>query len=60
MAAAVIRKTDLPSAWIEKPKKAAKIDSKAIADFFPHPKPNYRATSRKVAQQDKELFLGGR
>ena len=36
--------------------KAAKIDSKAIADFFPHPKSTYRATSRKVIQQDKEFF----
>ena len=51
MAAAVIfakkmglRKADLPSAWIEKSKKTAKIDSKAIADVFLHPKPNYRAT----------------
>jgi len=51
-----LSKTDLPSSWIAKPKKAAKIDSKAIADFFPHPKPSYRATSRKVTQQDKEFF----
>ena len=51
-----LSKTDFPSSWIAKPKKAAKIDSKAIADFFPHPKPSYRATSRKATQQDKEFF----
>ena len=51
-----LSKTDLPSSWITKPKKATKIDSQAIADFFPHPKPSYRATSRKATQQDKELF----
>ena len=61
MAAAAINrtglsKTDLPSSWIAKPKKATKIDSQAIADFFPHPKPSYRATSRKATQQDKEFF----
>ena len=51
-----LSKTDLPNSWISKPKKAAKIDSKTFADFFPHPKPENQATTRMVTQQDKEFF----
>ncbi len=48
-------KTDLPNAWIAKPKKAAKLDSKTFGDFFPTPKPEYRATSRPFLDKDRKF-----
>ena len=63
MAAAAIfaKKTGLPKLTshvlgLRNLKKAAKSDSKAIVDFVPHPKPNYKATSWKITEQDKEFF----
>ena len=50
-------KTDLPKSWIARPKKAAKQAVKAISDFFPHQRPHFKGTSRKVDESDKQFLF---
>ncbi len=50
-------KTDLPSSWIAKPRKAARNVTKTCGDFFPHTKPEYRALPREVTDDDREFFF---
>ena len=51
-----LSKTDLPNSWIARPKKAAKQDQRTVSDLFPHPRPNYRTTSRGVSQEDRQFL----
>ena len=51
-----ISKTDLPNSWTAKPKKAAKVEVKKFKDFFPTPKPKYKAISRPVTQADRHFL----
>ena len=50
-------KTDLPNTWLPKPKKAAKLGTKILADFFPHPKPGYKACFREITIEDRDFFV---
>ncbi|XP_065068318.1 uncharacterized protein LOC135693705 [Rhopilema esculentum] len=50
-------KTDLPNSWIARPKKAAKQEVRTISDLFPHPRPDYKAASRKVDEADKQFLF---
>ena len=52
----VLPKTDLPKSWIARPKKAAKFDTKPFEEYFPSPRPTYKATSRPVSEDDKEFL----
>eukprot|EP00795_Rhopilema_esculentum_P014990 gene14990-6144_t len=52
-----ISKTDLPNSWIARPKKAAKQEVRTISDLFPHPRPDYKAASRKVDEADKQFLF---
>ena len=49
-------KTDLPNAWIAKPKKAAKCESRIFANLFPSPRPEYKATRRAVTTTDRDVL----
>ena len=49
-------KTDLLNAWIAKPKKAAKCESRTFADLFPSPRPEYEATRRAVTTIDRDVL----
>ena len=49
-------KTDLPNTWLAKPKKVAKLGTKTLAEFFPHPKPGYKACSREITTEDRDYF----
>ena len=50
-------KTDLSNSWIAHPKKLANQEVKTISDLFPHPRPHYKATSRKVDESDKQFLF---
>ena len=50
-------KTDLPNTWIAKPKKGAMTVPKKCDEVFPHSKPDYRATTREVTDEDRDFFL---
>ena len=47
-----ISKTDLLNAWIAKPKKAAKCESRTFGDLLPNLRPEYKATGRAVTTTD--------
>ena len=51
-----VSKPNLTNSWIAKPKKAAKVDSKTVADLFPSPRPQYRATSRECTPADCDVL----
>jgi len=51
-------KTDLPNAWISRPKKAAKCESRTFGDLFPSPRPEYKATGRSVTATDRDVLHG--
>ena len=52
-------KTDLPNSWIARPKKHMKLSDnvKTTDDFFQSKKPEHRATTRPVTEEDKAVFL---
>ena len=52
-----LSKTDLPNSWIALPKRAAKQEVRTISDFFPHQRPDYKGTSRKVDESDKQFLF---
>ena len=52
-----LSKTDLPNSWISRPKKSAKMDSRTMADFFPPKRPEYKAASRNVTEDDKSFLF---
>ena len=51
-----LSKTDLPNSWIARPKKAAKLDSKSCAEFFPEPKQDFNPIARAVNCADREFM----
>ena len=51
-----LSKTDLPNSWIVRPTKLAKQDQRTVSDLFSHPRPNYKATSRRISQEDRQFL----